>query len=108
MRGDDGDVHGPGGDVDKEQDVMRDQTPDRAHFDTQKVRRCQTFPVSLKKRRPSGVSVSLGSWFDSVLFKDIADGGASTLLPRLGHCASNSRISPRWIFKRHPRHKINH
>jgi len=53
------------------------------------------------------VSVSLGSRFDSVLFKDVGDGAASNLMPQIGHCASNSRISPRGLFKRHAKHEIN-
>ena len=52
------------GHVDEEQDVVRDETRDRADFDAQEVRRRQTFPVSLQKRRPSGVRVSLGCRFD--------------------------------------------
>jgi hypothetical protein len=38
MRGDAGDVYGSGGDVDKEQDIVRDETPDRADLDAQEVR----------------------------------------------------------------------
>ena len=58
MRCNAGDVHGSGGDVDKEQVVVRDETFDRADFDAQKIRRPQTLPVSLQKRRPSGMRVS--------------------------------------------------
>ena len=58
MRGDAGDVYGAGGDVDKEQDVVRDETLDRADLDAQEVRRRQTLPVSLQKRRPSGVRIA--------------------------------------------------
>ena len=82
--GDAGDVYGPGGDVDKEQDVMRDETVDRADFDTQKVRRPQTLPVSLQKRRPSGVRVSLRSGLDPVISEDIGDGTASNPMSQIG------------------------
>jgi hypothetical protein len=55
MSSDAGDVYGSGGDVDKEQYVLRDETPYRANFDGQEVRGRQTLPVRLQKRRPSGV-----------------------------------------------------
>ena len=48
---------------------MRDETLYRADFDAQKVRRRQTLPVSLQKRRPSGVCVALESRFDPVLLQ---------------------------------------
>jgi hypothetical protein len=44
MRGDAGDVHGSRGDVDKEQDIVRNETLDRADLDAQEVRRRQTLP----------------------------------------------------------------
>ena len=62
MRGNASDVYGSGGDVDKEQYVLCEETPNRTYFDAQEVGGRQTFPVSLQKRRPSGVSVSLGEW----------------------------------------------
>ena len=65
-------VNGSRGDVDKEQDVMRDETLDRADFDAQEIGRRQTFPVSLQKRRPPGVRASLGSGFDPVLLRMLA------------------------------------
>ena len=55
MGSDAGDVYGSGGDIDKEQDVIRDQTLESADLDAQEVRRCQALPVSLQKRRPAGV-----------------------------------------------------
>jgi hypothetical protein len=58
MRGNAGDVYGSGGDVDKEQDLVGDETLDRADLDAQEVRRRQTLPVSHQKRRLSGVRVS--------------------------------------------------
>ena len=70
MRGDAGDVYGSGGDVDKEQDIVRDETLDRADLDAQEVRRRQTLTVSLQKRRPSGVRVSLRSGLDRVISED--------------------------------------
>jgi len=48
-----GDVDRSGGDVDKEQDVIRDQSLDRVHLDAQEIGRCNAFPVGLEKRRPS-------------------------------------------------------
>jgi hypothetical protein len=84
MPGDAGDVYGPGGDVEKEQDVMRDETLDRADFDAQEVRRRQTLPVSLQKRRPLGARASLGSGFDPVISEDIGDGTASNLMSQIG------------------------
>ena len=69
MRRDAGNVYGSRCNIDKEQDVVRNETPDRADFDAQEVRRRRTFPVSFQKRRPSGVRVSLRSGFDSVVFE---------------------------------------
>src|SRR5882757_4954036 len=100
MRGDAGDVYGSGSDVDKEQDVVRDETLDRADLDAQEVRRRQTLPVSLQKRRTSGVRVTRGSGLDAVISEDIGDGAASNLISQIGKSASDSRVSPRRIFKR--------
>jgi hypothetical protein len=61
----------PGGDIDKEQDVMRHQAPDRADFDAQKVGYGQAFPVSFQKRRPPGVLIALRSRFDPVLYQNV-------------------------------------
>ena len=107
MRGDAGDVYRSGGDVDKEQDVMRDEPSDRADFDAQEVRRCQTFPVGLQKRRPSGVPVSLGCRLNAVLFEDVGDGAASNLMSQIGQRASDSRVPPGGIFKRHLKNEID-
>jgi len=76
MRGDAGDVYRSGGNVDEEQDVMRDETLYRADFDAQKVRRRQTLPVSLQKRRPSGVCVALESRFDSDVWRSFVSSAA--------------------------------
>src|SRR5580692_5560037 len=107
MRGDAGDVYGSRGDVDKEQDVMRDKASECANFDAQEVRRCQTFPVSLQKGRPSRVPVPLGCRLDASLFEDVGDGAASHLMPQIGQCASNSSVSPRGIVKCHANNEIN-
>src|SRR5258708_37087814 len=101
MRGDAGDVYGSGGDVDKEQDIVGDETLDRADLDAQEVRRRQTLPVSLQKRRPSGVRVSLRSGLDPVISEDIGDGAASNLMTQVSQSAPDSRVSPRGIFKCH-------
>jgi len=73
MRGNAGNVYRSGGDVDKEQYVLRDETPHRTDFDAQEVGGRQTFPMSLQKRRPSRVCVSLGSGLDPVFPEDISD-----------------------------------
>ena len=93
MSGNTGDVYGSGGDVDKKQYVLRDETPHRADFDAQEVGGRQTFPVSLQKRRPSGVCASLGSGLDPVISEDIGDGAASNLMSQIGQCASDSRVA---------------
>jgi hypothetical protein len=69
MSGNTGDVYGSGGDVDKEKDVLRDESPKCADLHAHEVGGRQTLPVSLPKRRPSGVR------------------------------ASDSRVPPRGIFK---------
>src|ERR1039457_3983656 len=107
MRGDAGDVYGSRGDVDEEQDVMRDKASECANFEAQEVRRCQTFPVSLQKGRPSRVPVPLGCRLDTVLFEDFGDGAASHLMPQIGQCASNSSVPPREIIKWHAKNEIN-
>ncbi len=78
-----------------------------ANFDAQEVRRCQTFPVSLQKRRPSRVPVPLGCRLDAVLFEDVSDGAASQLMPQIGQCASNPSVPPRGIIKCHAKNEIN-
>lgn len=45
-----GNVHRSGGDVDEEQNVIRDQALDRVHLDAQEIGRCQAFPVGFEKR----------------------------------------------------------
>jgi len=70
-------------------------------FDAQEVGARQTFPVSPQKRRPSAVCVSLGSGLDPVISEYIGDGAASYLMSQIGQCASDSRVSPGGIFKRH-------
>src|ERR1700674_4529501 len=107
MRGDAGNVDGSGGDVDKEQDVMRDETLDCADLHAHEVGRRQTLPVSLQKRRPSGVCASLGSGLDPVIAEDIGDGAASYLMSQIRQCASDSRVPPRGIFKRHLKNELD-
>ena len=107
MRGDACDVYGSGGDVDKEQDIVGDETLDRADLDAQEVRRRQTLPVSLQKRRPSGVRVSLRSGLDPVISEDIGDGAASNAMSQIGQCASDSRVSPGGILKRYLQNEID-
>src|SRR5258708_39990604 len=107
MRGDAGNVDGSGGDVDKEQDVMRDETLDCADLHAHEVGRRKTFPMSLQKRRPSGVCVSLGSGLDPVISEDIGDGAASYLMSQIGQCTLDSRVSPRRIFKRHLKNEFD-
>jgi hypothetical protein len=107
MRGDAGDGYGSGGDFDKEQDIVRNETLDRADLDAQEVRRRQTLPVSLQKCRPSGVRVSLRSGLDPVLFQDIGDGAAFYVMPQIGQRAADSRVSPRGIFKCHLQNEID-
>src|ERR1700730_14176076 len=101
MRGDSSDVYGSGGDVDEEQNIVRDETLDRADLDAQEVRRRQTLPMSLQKRRPSGVRISLGSRLTPVHFEDVGNGAPSNLMPQIGQCAADSCVSPGRIFKRH-------
>ena len=72
MSSDAGDVYGSGGNIDKEQDVMRSQTLESADLDAQEVRRRQALPVGLQKRRPSGVPASLRSGFDPVILRILA------------------------------------
>jgi hypothetical protein len=84
MRGNAGDVYGSGGEVDKEQYVLRYETSHRADFDAQEVGGRQTFPVSLQKRRPSGVCAPLGSGLDPVVSEDIGDSAASNLMSKIG------------------------
>lgn len=91
MSGDACNVNGSRDYVYKEQDVMRDETLDRADFDAQEICRRQTFPVSLQKRRPPGVRASLGSGFYPVLLKDVRDGAASNLMPEI---SPTRRASP--------------
>ena len=45
-----GNMHRSGGEVDEEQDVIRDQPLDRVHLDAQEIGRCQAFPVGFEKR----------------------------------------------------------
>ena len=73
-----GDVDRSGGDVDEEQDVIRDQPLDRVHLDAHEIGRCQAFPVGLEKRRPSSVPVSLGGRLDAVLSEDVGDGASTS------------------------------
>jgi hypothetical protein len=42
-----------------------------------------------------------------MIFKDVGDGAASNLMPEISQCASNSRVSPRGIFKRHAKNEID-
>src|SRR6266404_3837533 len=107
MRGDAGDMYRSGSNVDEEQDVMRDETLGRADFDTQKVRRRQTLPVSLQKRRPSGVCIALRSRLDPVLLQYAGNAAMSNLMSQIGQRASNSRVSRRRIFKRHLENEID-
>ena len=102
-----GDVDRSGGDVDEEQDVIRDQPLDRVHLDAHEIGRCQAFPVGLEKRRPSSVPVSLGGRLDAVLSEDVGDGASTNLMSQIGQRASNSRVSPRRIFKRHLENQID-
>jgi hypothetical protein len=64
MRGNSSDVHYSGGDVDEEQNVVCDKAFDRIDLDAHEVRRRQTLPVSLEKRRPLGVRVAFGIGLD--------------------------------------------
>src|SRR5580658_3225753 len=89
------------------QDVMRDKTSECANLDAQEVRRCQTFPVSLQKGRPSRAPVPLGCRLNAVLFEDVGDGAASHLMPQIGQCASNPSVAPRGIIKCHAKNEIN-
>ena len=47
MRRDSGNVHGPGGDVNEEQNVVRDEALEGAHLNSQEIRRCHALPVRL-------------------------------------------------------------
>jgi hypothetical protein len=53
------------------------------------------------------VCVSLGSGLDPVISEGIGDGAASNLLSQIGQCASDPRVPPRGIFKRHAKNEIN-
>ena len=93
MRGDAGDVHRSRGDIDEEQDVLRDQALEREDLHAQEVRRRQTLPVSLQKRRPSGAGIALRSRIDAVLFEDVGDGAAPNLMPQINQRASDPRVT---------------
>ena len=67
-----GNVDRSGGDVDEEQDVIRDQPLDRVHLDAQEVGRCQALPVGFEKRRPSSLPVSLRGGLDAVFSQDVS------------------------------------
>lgn len=94
MRRDTGNVHRAGGDVDKEQDVIGDETLERANLDAQEVSRRQALPVSLQESRPSGVLASLGCGLDTILFENIGNGATSNLMPQIGERASDPSVSP--------------
>src|ERR1700677_2216882 len=107
MRGNSGDVYCSGGDVDEEQDIVSDKAFDRIYLDAQKIRRRQTRPVSLQKRRPSGVCVAFGCGLDPALLQDVCDCATSDLMPEICECATDSRVSPRRILKRHTHNEIH-
>ena len=96
-----GDVDRSGGDVDEEQDVIRDQPLDRVHLDAHEIGRCQAFPVGLEKRRPAGVLVAFGSGLDAIFSEYIGDRGPADLMSQIGQCALDSRIPPRSVFNGH-------
>ena len=64
------DFHDTAGDVDEEQDVVRDQSSGRPDFNAEEIRRCQTIPVRFEKGRPRGVLVSLGRRLNAIFFED--------------------------------------
>jgi hypothetical protein len=107
MRCHSGDMYGSGGDVDEEQDIVRDETLDRADLDAQEVRRCQTLPMGFHKCRPSWVRISLGSGLDPVLLQGVGNGAPSNLMSQIGQCTADSRVSPGGVFKRHLHNEIH-
>ena len=100
MGGDAGDLHGAAGDVDKEQYVVRDQSPHRADFDGEDQSPSDT-PRGLEKRRPAGVLVAFGSGLDAIFSEYIGDRGPADLMSQIGQCALDSRIPPRSVFNGH-------
>jgi hypothetical protein len=78
------DLYGAAGDVDKEQDVVCDKSLDRADLDSEEISCRQAFPMSLEKRRPRGVLVSLRGGLNTVFSENISDGAASDLMSQIG------------------------
>ena len=78
--------------------VISDQPLDRVHLDAQEIGRCEAFPGSFEKRRPSGLPVSLWGGLDAVFSEDVGDGVSSHLMAQIGQRAADSRVSPRGIF----------
>lgn len=84
VRCDAGNVDRAGGNVDEEEDVISDQPLDRVHLYAQEVGRCQAFPVSFEKRRPSGMPVSLWGGLDAVFSEDVGDRASSHPMAQIG------------------------
>ena len=57
--------------------------------------------MSLEKRRPRGVLVSLRGGLNTGFSENISDGAASDLMSQIGESALDSRVPPRSMLKRH-------
>lgn len=92
MRRDFADVHRSGRDVDKEENVVRDQTLDRANLDSQNIRRRQTFPVRLQKTLTIECAFRARERVQSVLLQDIGNRAASDPMSQIVQRAADSRV----------------
>ena len=101
------DLYGTAGDVDEKQDVVGDQSSGRADLGGEEIVRCHTVLMSFEKRRPGSAFAALRGRVDAMLSENIGDGAAADLMPQIGQCALDSRISPRSILKRHTQGEID-
>jgi hypothetical protein len=107
VRCDAGDVNRSGGDVDEEQDVVRDQSPDRVHLDAQEIGRRQAFPVWALRNVDHRVCRSLRGGPDAVFMDDVGDGASAHFMSQIGERAADPCVSPRGIFERHAQNEID-
>ena len=81
--------------LNREQDVERNQTPGSPDFGGEEIGGGKGVPVTLKKLRPCRPSPAKRCRFDTVLFQDPLHRVRRDLVAQVGHSSLDSSVAPR-------------
>ena len=98
---DSGDVDTTRCEFDHEEHVERHETTRSPDLDNEEVGGGEHVPMGLEELAPRRSLAPLGSGIDAVVFKDVADRGASNSMAHIPERSLDSRVAPARVLLRH-------